>query len=240
MKRINEFFKGRIGRFNYLLSILIVVLGFSYIVWFCNDNRCLVCNPIMSIPWKDLLFIILLTASGGVYICSLICFAVIKEGLFESAIIISISCTLLIIVQTIRRCHDRKESGWRVFIPFYSLLLLILPGKNDNGKLSKKALVFNTLMNGKWLILVLLLLIGIIYLEYSWCFQRHKDLCSITGEPSKHDKLGGAFCPKCLSTNVAKNSIWVFGKRMGSTCRRQEIIFSWMRYTKEPQEISLQ
>ena len=26
MKRINEFFKGRIGRFNYLLSILIVVL----------------------------------------------------------------------------------------------------------------------------------------------------------------------------------------------------------------------
>ena len=42
------------------------------------------------------------------------------------------------------------------------------------------------------------------YLEYSWCLQRHKDLCSITGEPSKHDKLGGAFCPKCLSTNVAK------------------------------------
>ena len=27
MKRLNEFFKGRIGRFNYLLSILIVVLG---------------------------------------------------------------------------------------------------------------------------------------------------------------------------------------------------------------------
>ena len=236
MKRINEFFKGRIGRFNYLLSILIVVLGFSYIVWFCNDNRCLVCNPIMSIPWKDLLFIVLLTASGGVYICSLICFAVIKEGLFESAIIISISCTLLIIVQTIRRCHDRKESGWRVFIPFYSLLLLILPGENDNGKLSKKALVFNTLMNGKWLILVLLLIIGIIYLEHSWCLQRHKDLCSITGEPSKHDKLGGAFCPKCLSTNVAKIVYGYSAKGWGALAEDKKSYFHGCVIPRNPKK----
>ena len=193
---------GRIGRFNYLLSVLIVVLGFFYIDWFCNDNRCLVCNPIMSIPWRDLFFN-LLSALGGIYICPLICIVVIKEGLFESAIIISISCTLLIIVQTIRRCHDRKESGWRVFIPFYGLLLLFLPGKIDNDKLPIKTLVYNTLMNGKWLILVLLLIIGIIYLEHSWCLQRHKHLYSITDEPSEHDKLGGDICPKCQSKNVA-------------------------------------
>ena len=56
MKKIIEFLNGRIGRFNYLLSVLILVLGFFYIDWFCNDNRCLVCNPIMRYSLEGLIF----------------------------------------------------------------------------------------------------------------------------------------------------------------------------------------
>ena len=203
MKKVIEYFNGRTGRFNYFLSLLILTVGFFYIDWFCNYNRCLVCHPIMSITWGELL-LDLFTSLGGIYLCPLICiFTTIDEGFSELGSIISILLTLFGIVQTIRRCHDRQESGWRVLIPFYAFFLIFLPGKTDQGDL-RNPLVINTLMNAKWLILILFLIIGAIYLENSWFIKRHKSLYSISETPLELDNSRGDFCPNCQSRNVTK------------------------------------
>ena len=178
MKKIIEYIYGRTGRFHYFLSLLIVIVGFFYIDWFCNDERCLVCHPLMSIPWRDL-FWNFFTAIGGIYISILICIILFFEGYWGLGFIIAVSCSIFWTIQTIRRCNDRNESEWRIFIPFYPLLLLFLPGKIDNGQVSGKALVYNALINGKWLILILVIMIGAIFLENSWNIQRHKRLYDI-------------------------------------------------------------
>ena len=178
MKKIIDYIYGRTDRFNYFLSLLIVIVGFFYIDWFCNDERCLVCHPLMSIPWRDL-FWNFFTAIGGIYISILICIILFFEGYWGLGFIIAVSCSIFWTIQTIRRCNDRNESEWRIFIPFYPLLLLFLPGKIDNGQVSGKALVYNALINGKWLILILVIMIGAIFLENSWNIQRHKRLYDI-------------------------------------------------------------
>jgi uncharacterized membrane protein YhaH (DUF805 family) len=235
MKKITEFFEGRIGRFNYLLSILIVVLGLFYIDWFCNDNRCLVCHPIMSVPWRDL-FWNTVSALGGIYTCPLICFVVIDEGLFISGIGISIICTLFIIVQTIRRCHDRKESGWRILIPFYALVLLFLPGKLDKGYDSERPLFLNTLMKGKWLLLILILMIGAIYWENSWYIQRHKSLYSSPDTTPKLESRSGDICPKCQSNNVANIVYGYPAKRWGALAEDKKSYFHGCVLPKNPKK----
>ncbi len=172
MKKVIEYFNGRIDRFNYFLSLLIVMAGFFYVDWFCNDHRCLVCHPIMNIPWRDL-FWNFIVAIGGIYTYALTCIFVLSEEYVRPGFIVALSCSIFGMIQSIKRCHDRNESGWRVLIPFYPLFLLFLPGKTDNAQLSRKALVYNTLIDGKWLIFVLLFMIGAIYRENSRNIRMH-------------------------------------------------------------------
>lgn len=172
--RINNLIYRKKDRFAYFLSLLIVMTGFFYVDWFCNDNRCLVCHPLMSIPWRGL-FLNFFTAVGGIYTCTLICIALFIDDHLGLGFVIAVACSLFWTIQSIRRCHDRNESGWRILIPFYPLFLLFLPGKNK-GKGSSLESIIITIWNSKWLILTFLLLCAFVYLQNAWYIQRHMEL----------------------------------------------------------------
>ena len=115
-------FGGKTGRFNYFLSLLIVIVGF----------RCLVCSPILSSLWSDLIELFIMLALTGVYFCILICCLGADYSYSIGSVYMPILFTCFFIIQTIKRCHDIGESGWRFLIPIYSpLLLLFLPKELD-------------------------------------------------------------------------------------------------------------
>ena len=60
---------GKTGRFNYFLSLLIIVVGFYYFFEHYDPNTCHVCFPIMRFPWGELVGLLFILALGGFYSC---------------------------------------------------------------------------------------------------------------------------------------------------------------------------
>lgn len=157
-------FGGRTGRFNYFLSLLIVIVGFEYLHTFFYSDRCLVCSPISSFPWSDLIELFIMLALTGVYSCILICCIGADYSYSIGPVYMPILFTCFYIIQTIRRCHDIGESGWRFLIPIYSpLLLLFLPKELDVDEEPVRTSIWSTLWQSKWLLIVLILLCVYIY-----------------------------------------------------------------------------
>jgi uncharacterized membrane protein YhaH (DUF805 family) len=52
-------------------------------------------------------------------------------GKYQLRLMIYLGCIPalhVLIAQTVKRCHDRNNSGWWILIPFYNILLLFLEG----------------------------------------------------------------------------------------------------------------
>lgn len=158
-------FGSRTGRFNYFLSILIVIVGFYYIDTFFYSDRCLVCRPILSFPWRDLIKYFVMIALTGVYFCILLCWMWADNSFTIGLVYMPILFTCFFIIQTIRRCHDVDRSGWRFLIPIYSpLFLLFLPKDLDVDEEPVRTSIWSSLWQSKWLLIVLILLCAYIYL----------------------------------------------------------------------------
>lgn len=170
-------FDGKTGRFNYFLSLLILVVGFYYFFEYYDPNTCHVCFPIMSFPWKDLAGLFIMLALGGFYACFLFCMMATDEEYCYGPIIIPILFTLFYVIQTIKRCHDVGESGWRFLIPLYSsLLLLFMAPEIEIDQESEKPSAFMVLWKSKWLILVLAMMAAYIYRENFEHIRMHNAL----------------------------------------------------------------
>ncbi len=175
---IVSLFCGKTGRLSYLLSFLIVIVVFYYMFEFYNPYKCHVCNPIMRIPWSDLIEMSTILL-GGIYSCFLICLMAADESLYDGPVIVPILFTVFYLIQTIKRCHDIGESGWRFLIPIYSpLFLLFLPKEIEVDQEPVKSSVLMTIWNSKWLILTFLLICLAIYQENQRNIQIHNALCT--------------------------------------------------------------
>ena len=176
-KIILRTFDGKTDRFNYFLSLLILVVGFYYFFEYYDPNTCHVCHPIMSFPWKDLIGLLVIIALGGFYSCFLFCMMATDEGYCYGPIIIPILFTLFYVIQTIKRCHDVGESGWRFLIPLYSSLLLrFMAPEIEIDQEPEKPSAFMVLWKSKWLILVLTLMAAYIYSENLEHIRMHNAL----------------------------------------------------------------
>jgi len=170
-------FGGRTGRFNYFLSLIIVIVGNYYLDVFCFSERCLVCSPIMTFPWKDMIELFVFMALLGVYSCILICLIDYEYGFSLLPVSLPILLTVFFIIQTIKRCHDVDRSGWRFLIPIYSpLLLLFLPKELDLDEEPVRTSIWSTLWQSKWLILSLLFLCFFIIFENQRYIHMHHAL----------------------------------------------------------------
>lgn len=165
-KIILKTFGGKTGRFNYFLSLLIIVVGVYYFFEYYDPNTCHVCFPIMSFPWGKLVGLLVMMALGGFYTCYLFFMLATDERYCYGPIIIPFLFTLFYVIQTIKRCHDIGESGWRFLIPIYSpLLILILPAEIEVDEEPERPSVLMALWKSKWLILILILMVAYIYCE---------------------------------------------------------------------------
>lgn len=161
-KLIIRTFGGKTGRLNYFLSVLIVWIGFYYLDTFYFSDSCLVCNPIMSFPWQDLLSCFAAIALMGVSF-----FLVFFQDSFEFGFsiwtIMYIILVLFFIIMSIRRCHDIGYSGWRSLLPIYCpLILLFQRAEIDEEQESEKT---SLLKNSVWFLLILLIMVVCIFLE---------------------------------------------------------------------------
>ena len=89
---------GKTGRFNYFLSLLIIVVGFYYFFEHYDPNTCHVCFPIMRFPWGELVGSLFILALGGFYSCFLFCLLATDERYCDGPIVIPI------LFQSIRHC----------------------------------------------------------------------------------------------------------------------------------------
>ena len=148
---------GKTGRFNYFLSLLIIVVGFYYFFEHYDPNTCL--------------------ALGGFYSCFLFCLLATDERYCDGPIVIPILFTLFYVVQTIKRCHDVGESGWRFLLPIYSpLLILFLSPEIEVDEEPEKSSFLMVLWKSKWLILILVLMAAYIYRENLEHIRMHNAL----------------------------------------------------------------
>ena len=176
-KLIFKAFGGKTGRFNYFLSLLIVVVGFNFFLEYYNPNTCHVCYPIMSFPWRDLIEMFVMLGLGSVYTCILVCLLATDERYCDGPIVIPILFTLFYVVQTIKRCHDIGESGWRFLLPIYSpLLILFLSPEIEVDEEPEKTSFLMVLWKSKWLILILVLMAAYIYRENLEHIRMHNAL----------------------------------------------------------------
>ena len=170
-------FGGQTGRFNYFLSLLIIVVGFYYFFEHYDPNTCHVCFPIMRFPWRDLIEMFVMLGLGSVYTCILVCSMATDERYCDGPIIIPILFTLFYVVQTIKRCHDIGEPGWRFLLPIYSpLLTLFLPAEIEVDEEPEKSSFLMVLWKSKWLILILVLMAAYIYRENLEHIRMHNAL----------------------------------------------------------------
>ena len=168
---------GKTGRSNYFLSLLIIVVGFFYFFEHYDPNTCHVCFPIIRFPWGELAGLLFILALGGFYSCFLFCLLATDERYCDGPIIIPILFTLFYVVQTIKRCHDIGESGWRFLLPIYSpLLILFLPAEIEVDEEPEKTSVIKVLRESKWLILILILMVAYIYCENLEHIRMHNAL----------------------------------------------------------------
>ena len=176
-KLIFKAFGSKTGRFNYFLSLLIIVVGFYYFFEYYDPNTCHVCHPIMSFPWKDLIGLLVIIALGGFYSCFLFCLLATDERYCDGPIVIPILFTLFYVVQTIKRCHDVGESGWRFLLPIYSpLLILFLSAEIEVDEEPERTSLIKVLWKSKWLILILVLMAAYIYRENLVHIRMHNAL----------------------------------------------------------------
>lgn len=130
MNKLKGLFKGKTGRLQYFLSLMIIVVYFYCMNTLYYSEGCLVLFPIMGSPWEDLFWIFINLALGGIYFCFLISLETVGYG-FLWSLIVSISIILLYCIQTIRRCHDSGCSGWMSLVPIFSPFLLIFTESTD-------------------------------------------------------------------------------------------------------------
>ena len=178
MDRFIEYmFSGKTGRFSYLLSLLIVIIVLCFVFEYSNPDRCYGCNPVMGIPWRDLIETSVMILLGGIYSCLLCCVLALDESYFNGSVMIPILSTAFYLIQTTKRCHDIGESGWRFLIPIYSpLFLLFLPEEIDVDQEPERSSVFMLLWKSKWLILALVIICFIIYWESQKYIHMHNAL----------------------------------------------------------------
>ena len=94
-----------------------------------------------------------------------------------SPVIIPVFFMVFYLIQTIKRCHDVGESGWRFLIPIYSpSFLLFLPAEIEVDQEPLKPSILMTIWNSKWLILTLLLICLVMYQENHRNIQIHNAL----------------------------------------------------------------
>lgn len=169
-------FGGKTGRFNYFLSVLIVLVGFYYLNTFYFSDRCLVCCPIMNFPWQELLgYFVVISLMGAPFL--LLVFRVAFEFGISNSIIYYIILVLFFVIFSIRRCHDVGHSGWRALLPIYSpLFLFFLPAELEVDQEPDKPSILMTLWNSKWLFLTLFLICLAIYLENQRYIHMHNAL----------------------------------------------------------------
>ena len=176
MKEIIEYINGRIGRFGYLLSLMIVVVGLYYVDTFYFSDRCLVCQPIRNFPWIELCGYSVFLALLGPYFLFLYIMTAFQWG-FSIWTLMYILLVIFFFVQTIKRCNDLGRSSWRVLIPVYSpLFLLFLRYKSNEEQDPIKMSFLTILWNSKWLILALILLCVYIYLMNARFIHMHNSI----------------------------------------------------------------
>lgn len=178
MDRLIEFlFYGKSGRFSYLLSLMIVIIVFCFVFEYSNPDRCYVCNPVVFFPWRDLIEMSIMIVLGGVYFCLLLCWMAADERFFDGPVFVPIFITVFYLIQTIKRCYDIGESGWRFLIPIYSpLFLLFLPKEIEVDQEPVKSSVLMVLWGSKWLILTLVVICFVIYLNNQRYIHIHNAL----------------------------------------------------------------
>lgn len=178
MDRFIEFlFYGKTGRFSYLLSLMIVIIVLFFVSDFSNPDRCYVCSPIMSIPWSELIITSFMILIGGIYSCLLFCWMATDERFFDGPVIVPTLFTVFYLVQTIKRCHEVGESGWRFLIPIYSpLFLLFLPAEIEVDREPEEPSALMVLWGSKWLILALVIICLTIYLINQRYIRMHNAL----------------------------------------------------------------
>ena len=176
MEKLIEYITGGIGRFSYLLSLLIVIVGIFYLNTFHFSDGCLVCNPIMSFPWIALLGYFVFIALLGPYFLFLYLQEAFQWG-FSMWTFMYILLVIFFFVQTIKRCRDLDISSWRALIPVYTpLFLLFLRNKRNEEQEPFKKSFLTTSWNSKWLILALILLSVYFYLENAKFIHIHNSI----------------------------------------------------------------
>lgn len=170
-------FGGKTGRFSYLLSLLIVIIVLCFVFEYSNPERCYGCNPVIGIPWRELITTSVMILLGGIYSCLLCCVLALDESYFDGPVIVPILSTAFYLIQTAKRCHDIGESGWRSLIPIYSpLFLLFLPEEIDVDQEPERSSLLLLLWKSKWLILSLVIICFIIYWENQKYMHMHNAL----------------------------------------------------------------
>lgn len=169
-------FGGKTGRFNYFLSVLIVLVGFYYLNTFYFSDRCLVCCPIMNFPWQELLgWFVVISLVGAPFL--LLGFRVAFEFGFSNSFFYYIILVSFFLIFSIRRCHDVGHSGWRALLPIYSpLFLFFLPAEKELDMEPVKPSILLTLWKSKWLILILILMAAYIYRDNLGYIRMHNAL----------------------------------------------------------------
>ena len=176
MKHWINLHHGKIGRLKYFLSLLILTAVFYYLFEFHYADRCFVCNPIMSFPWRKILFEFVCIALGGYYYCILYCLLAITESFTVGYAIMPILFTIFYVKQTFKRFHDLGVSGWWSLIPMFSLVLLLRAGKDDGEHHSSKMSILMKIWDCKWYIVTLVGFFVYIYLENKAYIHMHKSI----------------------------------------------------------------
>ncbi|MBP5683088.1 MAG: DUF805 domain-containing protein [Bacteroidales bacterium] len=107
-------FNGRIGQVEYVLSVLIVCVLSSVVVYFIkywNPPNVFNYDDSYNV-WNHLYYSCVFTLCSWVY---------------------TLSCWFGM-AQSIKRCHDMDRSGWCILIPFYGFVMLFVKGTEGVNK----------------------------------------------------------------------------------------------------------
>ncbi len=165
MNYLIKILSSRTDRMGYLISILVVVVGFYFYDFYFMSDRCYVCQPPELFPWEEILMLSVGSSLGGGYLCILLCWGAFKTSWVGASITIPILLTAFFYLQTIRRCHDIGYSGWRSLIPVYTpLFLFFITGKNENEEHIGKSSIVTLLLQNKWQILLMIVICLLYYM----------------------------------------------------------------------------
>lgn len=129
---IEENVDGKVGRIGYFLSYLPLLLVQLIVPLLLNPTDFYGVGMGISglvIIVIAIIITVVSTLIFGPYLLVKLLIQMFMGKIYAITAIVTITFVIPVLFVGIQRCHDLGHSGWRQFIPLYSIWMLFAPGK---------------------------------------------------------------------------------------------------------------